>query len=547
MTTPAVRAYIHPYCKEVMTVRKLALVGAIAALWLFVAAATAFADGGPHTMATNNGSAGLTADTCASCHRAHTAKAASLLNADQPDICLNCHDGSKATTDVMDGIQYSATAKTGPVLGALRGGGFQYALIGSSTAAKMVVNNTTHSYNSHVSPLATGAAITSTHGGTGGILAAGWGTGTVWGNGAVGSGTGATVTLECASCHNPHGNGQYRILQTTPSLTATSGTFTVSIASGVQITDTSTTGTHNYTIKPASDAYNQNGSAANIVTTLNGDYWRYHWDPTGATSWTTATAPKDQMNTGWSSTSATNAAAYGTASTTLATGAGATDKCIQVASSTGFPAVTFFVKIDSEYLSVTKMSPTASCTGWTVTRGEGGSTAAAHSLGATIALTAFDEQGPNGLALMNTTGLMTAWCVQCHTRYEGPLDATGSPSSLSNLNSTSDPANFDYKHGTTRAGCEQCHVSHGSNALMTGTNSVSYTDPNGVVPPKVTLSASVTSGDSRLLKADNRGTCQLCHDPTGTITNGTYIGPDGAGGTYVGPLAGAPAGTVPGN
>ena len=25
---------------------------------------------------------------------------------------------------------------------------------------------------------------------------------------------------------------------------------------------------------------------------------------------------------------------------------------------------------------------------------------------------------------------------------------------------------------------------------------------------------SVTAGDSRLLKVDNRGTCQMCHDPT---------------------------------
>lgn len=528
--------------------RKLALICAMAALWLFVAAATASADGGPHVMTTNNGTAGLTADSCAGCHRAHTAEAASLLNAEQPAICLNCHDGSKATTDVVDGVQYSATAKTAPVLGALRGGGFQYALIDSNDAAKIVVSNASHSYNSHVSPLASGAAVTSTHGGTGGVYAAGWGTGTVWGNGALNSGTGATVTLECASCHNPHGNGQYRILQTAPGLTATSGKFTVAIAGGVEITDTSTTGTHNYTIKPASDAYNQGGSAANIVTSATGDYWRYHWDPTGVTSWTTATPPKDQMNVGWNGTAATNAAAYGTASTTLAAGAASGDKCIQVGTVTGtFPAVTFFVKIDSEYLSVTNMAATATCTGWTVGRAQGGSTAAAHSGGAAVTLTAFNAQGPNGQALTNTTGLMTAWCIQCHTRYSGlrSTDGTNTPSSLSTANPTSD-SDFMYKHGTTSAGCEQCHVSHGSNALMTDTNSLNYTDPNGKVPPKVTI-GTVTSGDSRLLKADNRGTCQLCHDPTETIKDGTYIGPNGTGGTYVGPLSGAPAGTVPTN
>ena len=32
-------------------------------------------------------------------------------------------------------------------------------------------------------------------------------------------------------------------------------------------------------------------------------------------------------------------------------------------------------------------------------------------------------------------------------------------------------------------------------------------------------------GNSRLLKVDNRGTCQLCHDPTGTIVAGQTVGP----------------------
>ena len=44
---------------EVMTVRKLALLGAVAALWLFVAALPALADGGPHQVAINSGTSGL--------------------------------------------------------------------------------------------------------------------------------------------------------------------------------------------------------------------------------------------------------------------------------------------------------------------------------------------------------------------------------------------------------------------------------------------------------------------------------------------------------
>ena len=127
---------------------------------------------------------------------------------------------------------------------------------------------------------------------------------------------------------------------------------------------------------------------------------------------------------------------------------------------------------------------------------------------------------------------MTAWCVQCHTRYDGvsTVISTAPTQSLSasSLTANSADKDFMYKHGTTRIGCEQCHVSHGSNALMTGTNSINYTDPNNDVPTRVSGAGPLgnqTSGDSRLLKVDNRGTCQLCHDPTGTTGLGTYVGP----------------------
>lgn len=33
------------------------------------------------------------------------------------------------------------------------------------------------------------------------------------------------------------------------------------------------------------------------------------------------------------------------------------------------------------------------------------------------------------------------------------------------------------------------------------------------------------TGDSRLLKVDGRGTCQLCHDPTYTEDDDQYRGP----------------------
>jgi hypothetical protein len=39
----------------------------------------------------------------------------------------------------------------------------------------------------------------------------------MWGNGALGTpGAGPSFALDCGSCHDPHGNGQYRILRTVP-------------------------------------------------------------------------------------------------------------------------------------------------------------------------------------------------------------------------------------------------------------------------------------------------------------------------------------------
>ncbi|MFQ5594817.1 MAG: hypothetical protein ACE5HA_11790, partial [Anaerolineae bacterium] len=50
--------------------------------------------------------------------------------------------------------------------------------------------------------------------------------------------------------------------------------------------------------------------------------------------------------------------------------------------------------------------------------------------------------------------------------------------------------------------CLTCHVAHGSSATM-GTYSGAVEWPDGT--------AGGGSSDSRLLRVDNRGTCQLCH------------------------------------
>ena len=63
-----------------------------------------------------------------------------------------------------------------------------------------------------------------------------------------------------------------------------------------------------------------------------------------------------------------------------------------VASDQGFPAPSFSVAIGSEILLVTAVGGTGDTT-WTVTRGQGGTTAAAAAVGAAVTPTGADLDG----------------------------------------------------------------------------------------------------------------------------------------------------------
>lgn len=302
------------------------------AVWLMLLAVPALADNGPHVAG-----AGAVTDSCAGCHRAHSAQAAMLLVQAQPALCYTCHGsgGTGAATDVVDGQGYSSSARPVPA-GALRGGGFAYALINS--AAPTGQRSTGANFSGVVPLLSTPAAATSTHSVDGTNA-------TAWGNGAIGSGAGATVQLTCGSCHDPHGNGNYRILRSIPEQSG---------ASGVTLSDAGT----------------------KVYTTTN--YW-------------------------------------------LVSDANATSYIANV----------------------------------------------------------------------------SAWCSTCHTRY---LASAGDGSVASG-----DPL-YTYRHRSNDAAqgtpnCIQCHVSHGSNASVSGTYSNAATNPDG----------TAATGDSKLLRIDNRGTCQMCH------------------------------------
>ncbi|MEO8557385.1 MAG: cytochrome c3 family protein, partial [Actinomycetota bacterium] len=207
--------------------KRLALLIISGAVWLFLAAIPVFADGGPHVLTVNNGSAGITADSCAGCHRAHTSTSPTGMLLTDPSAtitayCRSCHGatGAGAATDVDTGVQYtdagSRIVSTGPTIGALRSGGFFSARIGSADGSRNLATAGAETKNAFI-PVGPAKPVTSAH-----LALPGNGltaTNILWGNGVQNSsvyGPTLAASMECTSCHNPHGNGNYRILDTLP-------------------------------------------------------------------------------------------------------------------------------------------------------------------------------------------------------------------------------------------------------------------------------------------------------------------------------------------
>jgi predicted CXXCH cytochrome family protein len=169
--------------KKTLTILAVTLLAIIASL---AVVSTASANAGPH------GGYDLNTGACSQCHRLHTAMSNDgmlLKTPTQYELCISCHDGQGAT-NVQDGLGLN---------GPLNGGGFlQFAT--SPNAA---------------TPTQWGglATVTSRHDVEGIPLGGGQhttGVGIAWGGAS--SGQGIQGTLECTSCHNPHGSVNYRML-----------------------------------------------------------------------------------------------------------------------------------------------------------------------------------------------------------------------------------------------------------------------------------------------------------------------------------------------
>ena len=189
------------------------------ALVFVVGTGTAAADAGPHMNLKELG--GETPSQCAACHRAHTGKAPYLLKESQEALCFTCHGsgGTGSDLDVVDGVGYAGAngdrESGAEPTGALRGGGFKYAAIKTNevnaeyepTGNKRLIKATIP-----VLPLNELRGTTSSHSISEASVIA-------WGNGEISKESieyGKTIKLACGSRHDPHGNGNYRILRGIP-------------------------------------------------------------------------------------------------------------------------------------------------------------------------------------------------------------------------------------------------------------------------------------------------------------------------------------------
>jgi len=183
----------------------LACAASLTAAAPLTAAGPAAADAGPHM----RGQA-LTTGSCALCHRIHTAQAPNLLMERETALCYTCHGAAAAgaSTDVVDGVGYSSTERSSTPA-ALRGGGFQYALIGAASSSKQGSGGS--DLEGVVPALGAGVAVTSAH-------SVDESSQIDWGNGPVSAAAnyGKEIKLTCGSCHDPHGNGMYRLLRPIP-------------------------------------------------------------------------------------------------------------------------------------------------------------------------------------------------------------------------------------------------------------------------------------------------------------------------------------------
>jgi predicted CXXCH cytochrome family protein len=454
------------------------------ALGLLVVAAfavTARADNGPH------GNFAPSTDACAGCHRAHSAQGTDFLltQADVYVLCTGCHNGAGAYTNVVDGVYQNASLPLAAPLGTqgdkgvgLFGGGFE-------RAAMNTTRLTTNSYNT-ASTNPAPVAVTSHHDVDTGTA------GTVWGSGPITAGASNpndTLALECTSCHDPHGKAG-----------RAGGVHTGNPVPSYRLLRFSPTGSNGYasTFLPTSGTppvvtagIVEQGPLGGVFVdeARNGAGAAVYWYTINADA--TIDSTVQAFRSRGVAVSATNPVAYNTPWWAYVNGRGDyagrsyiyERPAMQISTATTFAVGTSYV----------------SCSPVT------------HGAGNTIAFDANCALPGNpaaGSAWNNTVpmGRLGFWCSTCHDRYLADSAARSTDSG---------DTTYRFRHATTSVACVNCHTAHGTTAQMTT-----------ALAQNATLnSAPGLTGNTNMLKLDNRGLCADCHGYEVGFSTDTLVTP----------------------
>jgi hypothetical protein len=340
---------------------------------------------------------------------------------------------------------------------------------------------------------------------------------TAWGNGAINSGAGTTFnnanTLECTSCHNPHGNGNYRILRPVPVGSGVTG-------AGVTITDD--VSLHNY-------------------TTTN--YWLVD-DPYSATQTlnTSATSTNNSSTylkniSAWCGTCHTRILDPGSSWGMSLAKAGPAAVTVTDSVITTKTAVTTDPYNKYGYVKVTAASLSTLVTGSQVVFTSATFSSTLYGLQPNL-----NEVAVLGASRADVDGTSTDFLLLTQAGGNISLAATSSAAaffygdivtdanyafrhrsdngSLANgriqwTGATTDPQKATYNasfESQNNPNCVTCHVAHGSNVSATGDANSQFSSavpwPGGS-----TAAVNVHGGaNSFLLRVSNRGMCKLCHN-----------------------------------
>ena len=201
------------------------LVAVVALAFMAQPTGTANADNGPHIKGW-----GATPDGCAACHRVHRGVDEFLLVEEVESLCASCH-GNDALGSVLNVMAGTNEADGG----ALRAGGFETARINTADSSLPIstvgtaesgaqcrngIDDDADGVIDDGCPVTIGALAavdaepTQSKHSTDGTAQ------TIWGNGAISAVSNPGLAgnpLSCGECHDPHGNGNYRILRSVPS------------------------------------------------------------------------------------------------------------------------------------------------------------------------------------------------------------------------------------------------------------------------------------------------------------------------------------------